>query len=80
MIPLIPIFMSIFIHISTAHGGYREVFVKTCEGEWASIYADKKMTILLPNPMVSNADGSYEFYSPSACLSISEERNWKESK
>jgi len=62
------------IHFHATSGGNRDIAVKTCDGKWASIYADKRMTIPMANPLVSNADGSFEFYSPNTCLNIKE---WK---
>ena len=62
------------IHVHTMSGGYHIISVKTCDGKWADIYADKRMTMRMPNPFVSNADGSYEIHSPDKCIDISE---WK---
>jgi hypothetical protein len=50
------------------------IAVKTCDGKWARVYADKRMTIPYANPFLSNADGSYSFYSLSECVDV---REWK---
>lgn len=50
------------LHVHGGSTGYHMVAVKTCSGKWAMIYADKHFTVPMPNPFVSNKDGSYEFY------------------
>jgi hypothetical protein len=50
------------------------VQVKTCSGKWADIYADRRMTVRLPNPFLANSDGSYEFYTPDTCV---EAKQWR---
>jgi hypothetical protein len=62
------------IHVYSVQPGYRTIGVRTCSGKWAAIYSDKRMTTPIPNPMLSNADGSYEFYSHETCLDVKEWR------
>jgi hypothetical protein len=62
------------IHVESPNP-YAMVYVKTCSGAWATIYADKRMTIPLANPLVVNRDGSYDFYTPNQCVKIKEVRN-----
>ena len=45
---------------------YIDVEVQNCSGELETIYQDKKMTTLMPNPFVSDALGNYRYYSLSS--------------
>lgn len=47
---------------------YRYVYVKNCGGEFVPVYADRRLTVPMPNPFI--IVDSYTFYTPSKCVSV----------
>jgi hypothetical protein len=44
------------------------IFVLDCGGEYASIFADRKMTVALANPVIVSESG--EFTTTATCLTL----------
>ena len=49
---------------------FAEVFVQSCKIEkgdrkWVAVYADKELTIPMPNPVATDMAGAYLFYTQS---------------
>lgn len=64
--------MLTFLLIVVAHSGvivgssrpvYASIYVRDCGGAYRTIYADKELSTILPNPFMSYKDGSYRYFS-----------------
>jgi hypothetical protein len=72
MIALIATFFMFIGHDHPAKQPQYAVYVKTCKGEFARLFLDKKMTISMPNPLYPDSNGAYRFYTPSDCVEVSQ--------
>lgn len=49
-----------------------QVQVLTCNGKYARLFVDAKMTMPMANPFIPQMAGYFRFYTPSTCLQIDE--------
>jgi len=50
---------------------YLLVFVKTCDGRAASVFADKQLTVPMTNPYIARPDQLPKIYTTGQCIEIS---------
>jgi hypothetical protein len=61
--------IQILLYLSTFPHLYA---VTDCQGKYLPIYADKRGTIPMANPLLSSSSGEINFYSDSKCVKVRE--------